>query len=164
MQFSPDTIKKIKRNKRFLEKKINLKIAIKGENVEAEGKTENIFVGERVLEALERNFPIKTALLLLDEKYILEDVSIRKIRDKNLKQTKARIIGTRGKTLKYLSELSECHITLHENTVSILGPAEKIKEAVTAVSNLIRGSKQTNVYNFLIRCRKEEIEDLGLKQ
>ena len=81
-----------------------------------------------------------------------------------MKIIKARIIGKKGKTLKLLCKLSECHITLHNNTVSIICKSEKIKETITAIKNLIKGSKQGNVYSFLERQRKKhEPEDLGLK-
>ena len=75
-----------------------------------------------------------------------------------------RIIGTKGKTLKTLAELSSCHISLDNNTVNIIGPAEKIKDTATAIERLIKGSKQTNVYLYLKKTQKESIEDLGLKK
>jgi len=164
MEFLQDTIKKIKRNKTLLEKKLNVKIQIEENNVELKGDEIDIFIAEKVCEALSKNFETNIALLLLDENYVLEDIPIKNIRDKNLKQTKARIIGTKGKTLKTLCELSSCFITLHDNTVSIIGHAEDIKQAVTALENLIRGSKQANVYKYLEKNRKQGIEDLGLKE
>ena len=164
MKFSSDTIKKIKRNKKLLDKKLNVQIEVKVEDIEFEGKTEDIFFAEKVLQALDKNFPVKVALLLLDENYVLEDISIKSIRERNIKQTKARIIGTKGKTLKILSEISNCFITLHDNTVSIIGQAEDMKETVTAIERLIKGSKQTNVYNFLDKHKKPQPDDLGLKE
>tara|TARA_B100000315_G_C14152216_1_gene396184 strand:+ start:39 stop:533 length:495 start_codon:yes stop_codon:yes gene_type:complete len=164
MEFSAETINKIKRNKGLLEKRLNTKIEITENNINLEGKPEDIFIGEKVLDAIDKNFPISTSLLLIDENYVLEDIPIKNIRDKNLENTKARIIGTGGKTLKTLSELSSCHITLHNNTVSIIGEADKIKEIMTAIENLIRGSKQANVYKYLEKNKKQDIEDLGLKE
>jgi len=163
MNFDFDTIKKIKRNKKLLEKKLNVKLEIKVEDVELEGKSEDIFIAEKILDALGKHFPVKVALLLLDENYVLEDVLIKSLREKNIKQTKARIIGTKGKTLKTLSELSSCFITLHDTTVSIIGQAEDMKETVTAIERLIKGSRQTNVYRFLDKHQKPDLEDLGLK-
>jgi rRNA processing protein Krr1/Pno1 len=54
---------------------------------------------------------------------------------------------------------------LHDNTVGIIGPAETIEEATTAIGNLIRGSKQANIYRFLERMNaaKKIKSDLGLK-
>ena len=102
---------------------------------------------------------------MTSEDYMLESISIKSIsKRKNISQIKARIIGTKGKTLKLLSELSECHIALHNNIVSIIGTFEKIKIAESAIKNLIKGSKQANVYFYLEKHKKNIIpEDLGIK-
>jgi rRNA processing protein Krr1/Pno1 len=52
------------------------------------------------------------------------------------------------------------------NDVSIIASPDNIEEALTAIKNLIRGSKQANVYHFLESMntsRKSLSEDLGLK-
>ena len=165
-EFSKDTIRKILRSKKNLESKLKVKISVKGNNINLHGEEVNIYVAEKVFEAIERSFSINTALLLTDENYILEDIHIKDVTKKrNLEQIRARIIGTKGKTLKTISELSDCHIVLHENTVSIIGPAEKIKDAMNAIESLIRGSKQANVYKYLERQRAKIMpEDLGLRK
>lgn len=166
MLFQKQTIYKIARNKKKLENKLKVKINIIHHNIEIKGDEPNIYIGEKVLEAIDKNFSVNIALLLLKEEYVLEDIPIKNItKRKDLSRIKARIIGTKGETLKILSELSDCHITLHNNTVSIIGQVEKIKEATRAIENLIRGSKQTNVYKYLERREQEEgMEDLGLKE
>ena len=165
-EFSKDAIKKILRNKKLLESRLKVRIEIKGLSINLDGEEIDIYVAEKVLEAIERNFPVNTALLLIDENYVLEDIPIKDVtKKKNLEQIRARIIGTKGKTLKTISELSECYITLHENTVSIIGPAEKIKDAINAIESLIRGSKQSNVYKYLEKQRAKFLpEDLGLRK
>jgi KH domain-containing protein len=163
--FSSETIRKISKNKKLLEKKLKVKIEINDSEVNLKGKEIDVYVGEKVLEAIARNFSINTALLLLSEDYVLEDIPIRTVtKKKNLENIKARIIGTKGKTLKVLSELSNCNITLHNNTVSIIGRGEDVKEATVAIKRLILGSKQSNVYSYLERNRSREEENLGLKQ
>ena len=164
-EYSKATISKIKRNKRLLEKKLKVRLNIKGNNVDLQGDEIDIFVAEKVLQAVERTFPLNTALLLIEQDYVLESLNIKDITKKKPDIVKARIIGTKGKTLKLLSELSECNIVLHDNIVSILGPAEKIKEAITALTNLIRGSKQSNVYKYLQKQKKKPLpSDLGLRE
>jgi len=165
MNFKKETIRKISQNKGKLEKKLKVKIQIKGQNISLSGNEFDTYIAEKVFGAVERTFPIPTALLLTNEDYMLEDIPIKDITKKDVTTVKARIIGTKGKTLRTMQELSECNIVLHNNTVSILGPAEKIKDAENAVKSLIRGSKQSNVYKYLERQKKKlEIEDLGLKQ
>ena len=165
-EYPPETIKKILKNKKKLETGLNVMLEIKRGQVSIEGKEPELYIAEQVLEAINKNFDINVALLLTNEEYVLEDIHIKDVtKKKNLEQVRARIIGTKGKTLKTLSELTECYITLHENTVSIIGPAEKIKEAVIAIENLIRGSKQSNVYKYLERQKTKPVpEDLGLKE
>ena len=157
--------RKILRNKKLLERKLKVKLRIKNDDLEIEGNEFNHYIAEKIIEALDKNFPLKISLLLLNEGYILESINIKDItRRKNLKEVRARIIGTHGKTLRLMSELSGCYITLTENTISILGPAEKIKETETAIKSLIRGSKQRNVYRYLEKQRKKDYgESLGLK-
>ena len=165
MFFKKETINKILKNKEKLEKKLKVKLEIKNSEVEISGEQIDIFEAEIVLSAIERSFPINAALLLLDENYMLEDIPIKKITRKNPKLVKSRIIGTKGKTLKLLSELSNCYIALHNNTVSIIGLNDKVKEAASAIRSLILGSKQSNVYKYLEKSREKVFpEDLGLKE
>ncbi len=158
------TIRKIAKNRKKLESKLNLKIIIKGEEAELSGSEIDIFVGERVLNAIEKNFPIDSALLLTNESYFIEEISIKSIRAKNLPRIKSRLIGTRGKTLKLISELSDCKVALYENIISIIGEADKMKIAVNAVKSLIKGSRQTNVYSYLEKHKKIDEQDLELKE
>lgn len=164
-EFNRKTIKKILANKKKIEKKLSVKIEIKGNKVEISGNELDIYAAEKVFEALERNFPTETALLLTEEDYMLENLLIKSItKKKNLSTIRARIIGTKGKTLKLISELSDCYLTLNENTVSIIGQAEKIKECINAVKSLILGSKQANVYSYLERARtRKGPGNLGLR-
>jgi len=125
MFLEKEIIKKILRNKKKLESKLKVKIIIKDSKIEIIGDEFDIYIAENVLEALERNFPLNIALLLLEESYLLKNLLIKSITNrKNLSAIRARIIGTEGKTLKLMSELSECYITLNDNTVSILGSTE----------------------------------------
>ncbi len=165
MFLEKETIKKISRNKRKLEDKLKVKIEIKGNEVECKGSELDVYISEKVFEALDKSFSINTALLLTEEDYVLEEIPIKSVSKKNLSQIKSRIIGKKGKTLKVLSELSECHITLHNNAVNIIGEAERIKDTVTAIKSLIKGSKQTHIYAYLEKSKtKPQIEDLGLKE
>jgi len=166
MILNKKTIKKVSKNKKILERKLKIKLKIKNSEVEIEGEELRAYVAEKVIEAIERNFPVKIALLLLKEDYVLEEIPIRSItRKRNLSEVKARLIGKKGKTLKLISEISNCYLSLHENVISIIGPGDKIKDVTTAIKNLIRGSKQSNIYFYLEKTKKKDIpENLGLKQ
>jgi KH domain-containing protein len=160
-----NTINKLKKIKNKLEKKLKVKLKIKGNKIEIFGETQDIYIAGRVLNALDRNFQPKIALLLIRDDYHLEDIPIKNCTNrKDLTPVKSRIIGKNAKTIKTLNRISRCHITLHNNTVSILGPAEDMKDTITAIKNLIQGSKHGNVYSYLERVNTKDKQDLGLKE
>jgi len=164
--FDIKTIKKIQANHARLQKRLNIKIEISGKKIEVtEGEEYNKYIAESVFEAIDKGFSIDVALLLLNEDYIFEEIPIKDFtRKKDLTSVKARIIGKKGRTLEVMRELSDCFITLKGSLVNIIGPAEKIKDAQNAITNLIHGSKTSKVYGYLERARKKpQPEDLGLK-
>jgi len=148
-----ETIKKIIRIKKILENKLKVKISRDGNEINLEGDEVDVYIAEKVLLALERNFPLSESLLLLEENYMLEDIPIKNLTRKKLSLVKARIIGTRGKTLKLISELSDCYLELNNNIVSIIGHVDKIKYCINAIENLIHGMKQSTVYTYLEKAR-----------
>ena len=81
-----------------------------------------------------------------------------------MSSVRARIIGKAGKTLKTLTDLSECYFELKDNFVGIMGAPEFMKNAQESVISIIRGSKQGNVYKFLEKNRFQEPPDLGLRK
>lgn len=137
-------------NKEELEQKLNVKIKVKGKQVEISGSPVEEYEGKNVLEALDFGFKLKDALKLIDEGTIFRKVPIKNFtRRKDLEEVRGRVIGTYGKTKHAVEEVSGCAVVVHENQVGIIGPAENIEEATTAIINLIKGSKQSNVYRFL---------------
>ena len=117
---------------------------------------------------MELGFTIEQALLLKDEEIIFEKIYIKELTKRHdLERIRARIIGTRGKTKDIIQNLSDCLVSLHGNTVGIIGRAEYIKKAINSLSSLIHGQKQGKVYAYLERKRTENKlklnEDLGLK-
>ncbi len=158
--YKKETLKKVHDNQAKLEKKLKVKIQIKNQSLELEGDGVDIYTATQVFNALDRHFSFDLALLLTEPDYYLEDIPIKDVtRKTNLKLVKARIIGTEGRTLELLSELSDCYLTLHENTVSVIGTFEKMKLAINAVKSLILGSKQANVYSYLEKQRKKHLPE-----
>ena len=62
---------------------------------------------------------------------------------------KSRVIGKEGKSKKTIENISGCDLIINSSAVGIIGPAIAIEKASTAIINLIRGSKHSNVYNYL---------------
>ena len=160
-----DKIVRIIKGKKKLEEKLKVKIEINGKNISLEGKPEDEYLAEQVIEALDMGFPFSHALKIVEEDHMFETINIKDhTKRHDLERIRGRIIGTKGKTLKTLSELTECHLELKDNTVGVIGPPENIKIATEAIVSIIQGSKQANVYSFLERNRPAPIIDLGLKK
>ncbi len=148
--------RKIKKNKELLEKSLKVEIEIKGKKAEISGKELNEYVAERVLEAINLGFKIPDALLLTDEEFMFETINIKDLSKKNPRRIRGRIIGTKRKTMDTLEELTNCKLVLKDNTVGIIGNAEDIESAMQALNSLIKGSKQSNVYKYLEKQRKNK--------
>ena len=160
-----EKLPRILKNREQLEKRLNIKITNRGKEVFIDGSPEDEFIAEKVIDALEFGFPFSTALLIKDEDCIFEIIPIKHYtKRKDRVRIRARIIGTNGKTLKTLCELTKCHFELKDNEVGIIGEPEYIKSAQDGILSLIKGTKTANVYAYLEKHHPEPILDLGLKK
>ncbi len=159
-------MKRIMINKGRLEKELGINI-ISGRNfIQIEGSPIDEYSAMQVLQAVSFNFDVNISLLLKDPEYMLRTIQIKdyiKKSPRRISQVKARVIGERGGVLKNISQLSGCAIKLHDSTVEILGKANDVETAISALISLIRGSKHSNIYARLERASHEEESDLGLK-
>ncbi len=160
-----EKLPRILKNKKRLESKLNVKITNKGQEVSIEGKPEDEYTAEKVIDAINFGFPFSDALLIKDEEAMLEIINIKDhTKRKDLERVRARIIGRGGKTLKTLCKLTRCFFELKDNEVGIIGNPEYIKNAQEAVTSIIKGSKQANVYKLLESNQPQPLDDLGLKK
>jgi len=121
------------------------------------------FEAEKVFDAINFGFSAKKALLLLNEDSLFRKVHIKDFTKRNdLRAVRARLIGLHGKTRKTIEEISGCYLVITDSDVGIIGDAEYIDEAVTAIINLIKGAKQSNTYFFLERMNKEKKKPVSL--
>ena len=156
----------LRRTKSQLEKELNVKIKITGRRVSIKGPPMDEYEAMQVLEAINFGFPAKKALLIKDPDMIFTIIHIKDFtRRKNLKEVKARVIGRHGKTKNTLENISGCDIIVKDNLIGIICMAESIETVTTALSNLIRGSKQGNVYGYLEKMNRSKREEgLGLRE
>ncbi|MDD5012256.1 MAG: hypothetical protein PHQ66_01250 [Candidatus Nanoarchaeia archaeon] len=160
-----DNIEKIIESKKKLERILNVKITIEDQNISAEGKPEDEYIAEKVIEAINFGFRPPVALMIKKYDFLFEILNIKDFtRRKDLETIRARIIGKGGKTLRTLSNLTECFFEIKGNEVGIICAPEKIKNVQEAVVSIIQGSKQANVYSFLEKHQVQPIIDLGLKE
>ncbi len=159
-----EKLPRILKNKKRLEKILNIKITNRGKEVNISGKPEAEYAAEKVIDALNFGFPFSTAVFIKENDFIFEIISIKDYTKRHdLERIRARIIGKQGKTLKTLSNLSQCHFEIKDNSVGIIGSPECIKNAQESIISIIKGSKQTNVYSHLEKHQVKSVEDLGLK-
>ena len=160
-----EKIARIIKNKKRLEKELNIKISNNGKEVSIEGEPVDEYVAEKVLEALNLGFPLEIALLIKEEDYTFEVLNIRDFtKKKDFSRIRARIIGKEGKTLRTLNNLTNCNFEVLDKEIGIVGDAENIEAARQSVISLIQGAKQSNVYAYLEKHHPQPIFDLGLKK
>lgn len=159
-----EKLPRILKNKKRLEKSLNVKITNRGKEVTIRGSSVDEYPAEKVIDAINFGFPISAALLIKDEDFIFEIINIKDhTKRKDLNRIRARIIGTKGKTLKTLHEITRCNFELKDNYIGIIGDPEDMENSEKAIISLIKGSKQSNVYNYLERHHLKPVFDLGLK-
>ena len=160
-----EKLPRILKNKKRLEEKLKVKITNKGKDVFVEGTSEDEYFAEKIIMALNFGFPFSIAMSIKEEESVFEILQIKDYtKRKDLTRIRARIIGKKGKALKTLAGLTKCNFEIKENLVGIVGPAEHIKNAQEAVVSIIKGSKHSNVYNFLEKRQPKPELDLGLKK
>ncbi len=155
---------RIVRNKKILGEKLGVRINNRGKEVTIEGNSINEYSAEKVIEAIDFGFSLSTALLIKEEDFEFETINIKDhTKRKDLERIRARLIGTQGKTLKTLHDLTNCNFEIKDNRIGIIGNPEHIENAQNAVVAIIKGAKQSNVYSFLEKHQPGEIVDFGLK-
>jgi len=156
-------IKKIKNDLELLEKRLGVKISIKEPNqITIEGDSLKEYEAQIVLDAISFGYPVRTALLLKDEGMVFQKVNIKDVtRRKDLETIKARVIGTQGRTKRTIENIADANLIITGNDVGVICSTDEVDYVITALKNLIRGSKQSNVYNFLekINTQKKEIDN-----
>ena len=159
-----EQIGRIIKSKKRLEEALNLKITNRGKEVSIVGSPEDEYIGQKVIDAINFGFLSSTALLIKTEENVFEILNIKKYtRRKDMKTVRGRLIGTGGRTLKTLTDLSNSHVELKDNQLGIIAPANNIEAIQNGIILIIQGSKQTNIYSFLEKNSPKPVEDLGLK-
>lgn len=152
-------VKELQNEKEILEKKLGITIEITRKLVKFEGPAVNEYEAKFVLEAMQFGFSAKQAVQLLEEDIIFRKIPIKNFtRRKNLREVRARLIGKEGKTKRTIENIASCEIIINddENSIGIICTADELDNATTAITNLIRGTKEANVYGYLERMNAEK--------
>ncbi|MBU5689989.1 MAG: KH domain-containing protein [Candidatus Aenigmatarchaeota archaeon] len=133
-----------------IERATNTKLSIK-DDVEIEGEGFDVFVAKNVLKAFSRGFSVQDALKLLDDNYSIDIINLSDFvnTDNRMKVIASRIIGSQGKTKKYIERYTNTKIAVSGKTVSIIGTWDQVNKAREAIMMFIKGSSHKTVYRWL---------------
>ena len=112
----------------------------------------NVYLGEKILNAINRGFNPDKALKLLDELYDLEVFNLYNIlgrSDKKVKRMKGRVIGRNGEIRKAIEKYAESYVSVYGKTISIIAEYENLQIARKAVNMLLSGMPHHSVLKFL---------------
>lgn len=160
---------KIKKAVPVIENKVKVKIGFGKGNISIKGSELNEYLVEKVIRAVDFGFNIDDALLLMSDNFLLEFIEVKEhTHRKNLKDVRARLIGTGGKARKTIQNLTGSEIVIQGNTVGVIVDADHLDAVMQGIESLIQGAKHGNVFAYLekqnISKRKFERDDLGLKK
>ncbi|MFH1521577.1 MAG: hypothetical protein ABIF18_01330 [archaeon] len=162
-------MRKVKKAVPAIENKVKVKIGFGKGSVSIKGTELNEYLVEQVIRAVDFGFYVDDALLLINEDFVLEFIEVKEhTRRKNLRDVRARLIGTGGKARKTIENLTGSEIVIHGNTVGVIVDSKHLDAVVQAIESLIQGAKHGNVFAYLekqnISRRKFDEDDLGLKK
>jgi ribosomal RNA assembly protein len=159
---------KIRKAVSAIENKVKVKIGFGKGGVNVKGAELNEYLVEKVLMAVDFGFDVEDALLLVNEDFVLEFIEVKEhTRRKNLKDVRARLIGTGGKARKTIESLTGAVIVIHGNRVGVIVDSEHLTAVVQGIESLIQGAKHGNVFAYLEKQGARRLggsEDLGLRR
>lgn len=119
-----------------------------------------LFSAREIVKAIGRGFAPEIALSVLKTDNIFELLNIQDYIGKSQKSAvrlKGRIIGSEGKTRKYLEQNTETNISVYGKTIGIIGEVEHVLLARRAIESLLAGATHKSVYKWIEK-KKTELE------
>jgi ribosomal RNA assembly protein len=157
--------KELIEQRKFLSKieALGVKLSIYENNVNIFSENAmDVLLVKNAIQAFNRGFDPRTAILLLDDDYDLAVINIKDYSSssKRQKELKGRVIGRRGMIKNRLSKATSCYIKIFGKTISIIGGYQNLDMAVAAVEMLLNGAKHDRVFSMIDR-RKLDIYGNG---
>ena len=162
-----ENMRRVKKAVPVIEVKVKVKIAFGKGRISVRGNELNEYLIEQVIRAVDFGFHVDDALVLLNDEFVLEFIEVKEhTHRKNLKDVRARLIGTGGKARKTIENLTDSDIVIHGNTVAVIVNSNHLDAVVQGIESLIQGAKHGNVFGYLERqniSKRKLDDDLGLK-
>jgi len=148
--------------KRELQIKLNVSIKIDSNEGIVEISSEdglNNYLCKNIIQVIGRGLTPDEALVLLDDNYTAEVISIKDFTGSSKKKqdrVKSRLIGEEGRVRKNLESLTNTKIVIYGKTVTIVGLINDVEIAKRAVMKLILGSPHGHVYSMIERFKNSD--------
>ena len=145
-----ESLKKNEKIKEKIENLTNTKLGF-DEGVSIEGESFDVYQTKQVLKAFGRGFDVDDCLYLLDDEYGLVIINLSEFTKSKERMTtlKGRIIGTGGKTKKYIEKYIDVKTCIFGKTVGIIGKWDNINIAKEAIMKIIQGCNHHTLYRWL---------------
>lgn len=103
-----------------------------------------------IVKAIARGINPEKAFNLLKPDIYLEIIDLTElVSDKSLIRVRSRIIGSEGKSRKYIARLTKTEIVIYGKTVSIIGELPNIETAKKSIIKIIEGAPHSAVFKYL---------------
>jgi ribosomal RNA assembly protein len=140
--------------KKQIEKRTATKITVTDE-VEIEGDSFDVLTASNVVKAIARGFSPESAMLLLDEEYELNVITLSGEREKAIKRLMGRVIGKEGRARRKIEQMCDARISIYGKTIAIIAPnSAKLEAATKCVETLIKGKTHGYAYKVMDDVRK----------
>jgi ribosomal RNA assembly protein len=149
--------------KHEIEKRTGIKVSVDSESGEVTINYDHardpvmVLKVNDLVKAIGRGFSPERAFRLLKDDFFFALIDVHDYIGKNpdhLRRMKSRLIGTGGKTRRIIEELSEAELSIYGDTVAIIGLADALDIARTALDMILNGSEHSSVYSYLEHTRR----------
>lgn len=135
------------KTKKHLEQSTHTMVKVQREgDVEISGELEGVMVATEIVKAIGRGFPEEKAFLLLNDENQLAVISLQGETEKTIKRLFGRVIGKQGKAKRQIERLTGASLCVFGKTIAVVGSAEAVSRATSAVDDLLGGRKHAYVY------------------
>jgi ribosomal RNA assembly protein len=149
----------VRKNKELLEKSLEVELRMGyGGEISIMGDSIDVWDAKKVLKAISAGFDIDTAMLLKDDRYVMETLYLEEYARKREAEKRliGRVVGKEGKSREKIEELTDTFIRVDEKTVNIIGFFEDILDAKEAIIMLLSGSMHPTVFRFLEKKNRDK--------
>ena len=151
--FITGNIRKALRDKKnFIESQLDIRITVHGRHLIIESKKDaySEYIAEKVFTAINMGFGFDIALSLSNQNFLLETIDIKRaVKGSRYREAISRVIGSNGKIINSLSELTGCDILIKDKVIGILGELANVSIAVHALNSLVRGAPYSHAVKFI---------------